>query len=93
MGRKIRKRKRIKNNGKTFFQEYNFEFLVLGLFTLGFFLLWEKWNIKAIVWGFITNSALYIISFLRNISVMFGNIISGVETSDIIGILLIFFAI
>ena len=93
MGRKIRKRKRIKNNGKTLFQEYNFEFLVLGLFTLGFFLLWEKWNIKAVVWSFVTSYALYIITFLRNISVMFGSIISGVETSDLIGILLIFIAV
>ena len=93
MGRKIRKRKRIKNNGKTFFQEYNFEFLVLGLFTLGFFLLWEKWNIKSLVWGGITNTALFVITFLRNVSVRFGSLLSGVETSDLIGIILILIAI
>ena len=92
MIQKRRKRKRIKSDSKTFFQEYNFEILVLGLFALGFFLLWEKWNIKSIAWRAITSSALNIITFLRNISVRVGDIISGVETSDIIGIVLILIA-
>jgi len=87
------KRKRIKSGGKTFYQEYNFEILILGLFGLGFFLLWEKWNIKSIAWGAITSSALNIITFLRNISVRIGEIVSGVETSDIIGIVLILVAL
>ena len=72
---------------------YNFDFLVLGWFGLGFFLLWEKWNIKSIVWSLITSNVVYIITFLRNISVMFGNVISEVETSDLIGIILILIAV
>ena len=93
MGQRTRKRKRIKENRISYYQEYNFEILVLGLFALGFFLLWEKWNIKSIAWGAITSSALNIITFLRNISVRVGEIISGVETSDIIGIVLILIAL
>ena len=89
MGIRNRKRKRKKNSGKTFFEEYNFELLVLGLFSLGFFLLWENWNIKSLVWRGITGTTLYIITLLRNVSVRIGNLISGVETSDLIGIILI----
>ena len=83
------KRKRITNDGKTFIEEYNFEILVLGLFSLGFFLLWEDWNIKSLVWKGITRTALLVITFLRNVSVIIGNLLSGVETSDLIGIILI----
>ena len=88
-----RKRKRITNDGKTFIEEYNFEFLVLGLFTMGFFLLWEDWNIKFLVWNGITSTALFVITFFRNVSVIIGSVISGVETSDLIGIILILIAI
>ena len=93
MIQKRRKRKRIKSDGKTFYQEYNFEILILLLFGLGFFLLWEKWNIKSLVWSGITNTALFVITFLRNVSVRIGSLLSGVETSDLIGIILILIAI
>ena len=86
LGQRTRKRKRIKENRISYYQEYNFEILVLGLFALGFFLLWEKWNIKSITWRAVTSSTLSIATFLRNISVRIGEIVSGVETSDIIGI-------
>ncbi|MDP7526548.1 MAG: hypothetical protein QF852_02870, partial [Candidatus Marinimicrobia bacterium] len=69
MIQKRRKRKRIKRGGKTFYQEYNFEILVLGLFTLGFFLLWEKWNIKALAWGFVTQIVQSVVIFIRDISI------------------------
>ena len=90
---KRRKRKRIKSDGKTFYQEYNFEILVLGLFALGFFLLWEKWNIKSLVWSTFTNIVLSSVTIIRDISVRAGKIFSGVETSDLIGIILILVAI
>ena len=93
MIQKRHKRKRIKSNGKTFYQEYNFEILVLGLFALGFFLLWEKWNIKALVWGTITKIVQSGLIFIRNISVRIGNVLSVVETSDLIGIILILIGI
>ena len=93
LGHRTRKRKRIKEDKITYYQEYNFEILVLGLFGLGFFLLWEKWNIKSIAWRTVTYAALRITTFLRDISVRAGEIISGVETSDIIGIVLILIAL
>ena len=84
-------KKRIKNNNyfESFYKKYDFEILVLGLLTLGFFLLWEKWKIKNIFWNFVTSIANFIVVMIRNIAVIFGNIISRVETSDIIGIVLI----
>ena len=93
MSQKRRKRRRIKSDSKTFFREYNFEILVLGLFTLGFFLLWEKWNIKALAWGFVTQIVQSVVIFIRDISIRIGNVISGVETSDLIGIILILIGI
>ena len=90
---RTRKRKRIKKDRITYYQEYNFEILVLGLFALGFFLLWEKWNIKYIAWRTITSSTLSIATFLRNISVRVGEFVSAVETSDMIGIVLILIAL
>jgi len=90
---KRRKRKRIKSDGKTFYQEYNFEILVLGLFALGFFLLWEKWNIKSLTWSTITKIVLSSVTIIRDISIKAGNIFSRVETSDLIGIILILVAI
>ena len=93
MGHRIRKRKRISKVKITFYKEYNFELLVLGLFALGFFLLWEKWNIKSLVWRTFTNIVLSAVTIIRDISVRAGNIFSRVETSDLIGIILILVAI
>ena len=73
-------RNRIKKNKKTefFYKKYAFEILVLGLFILGFFLLWEKLNIKTIAWGIITTTTRTIVNLIRDVSVRLGNIISRV---------------
>jgi hypothetical protein len=92
LSQRVRKRKRIKTNNKSFYEEYNFEILVLGLFALGFFLLWEKWKIKSIVWRLVTNTARTFFTFVRDVAVSIGNVVSSVETSDIIGIVLILIA-
>ena len=89
MANRIRKRIKNKIHIESFYKKYNFEILVLGLLTLGFFLLWEKWKIKNIFWNFVTSIANFIVVTIRNIAVKFGNVISKVETSDIIGIVLI----
>ena len=88
-----RKRKRIYKIRKSFYRHYNFELLVLGLFLMGFFLLWEPWQIKSIVWGFITNAARNFVNLIMDIAVRVGATISKVETSDLIGILLILAAV
>ena len=88
-----RKRKRITKTKKSFYRKYDFELLVLGLLLLGFFLLWERWNIKSIVWGFIASATRTVVNYLMDIAVRIGAIISKVETSDFIGIILILIAV
>ncbi len=60
---------------------------------MGFFLLWEPWKIKAIVWGFITSATRTIVNYIMDIAVRMGATISRVETSDLIGIILILVAV
>ena len=93
MAERIRKRIKKNYNVRSFYKKYNFEILVLGLFIGGFFLLWEKWKIKTIAWVFITTTTRTIVNLIRNISLRLGNIFSGVETSDLVGILLILLAL
>ena len=88
-----RKRKRITKTKKYFYQKYDFELLVLGLLLLGFFLLWERWQIKLIIWDFITKAARTSVNLIRDIAVRIGTVISKVETSDLIGITLILIAL
>ena len=87
-----RKRKRIYKKRKSFYRHYNFELLVFGLFLMGFFLLWEPWQIKIIVWDFITNAVRIFVNLITDIAVRMGETISKVETSDLIGLLLILIA-
>jgi len=88
-----KKRKRIYKTKKSFYKNYIFELFVLGLFLLGFFLLWERWHIKSIVWGFITNVVRIFVDLISDIAVQIGKTIVKVETSDLIGIILILVAV
>ena len=88
-----RKRKRITKTKKSFYRKYDFELIVLGLLLSGFFLLWERWQIKSIVFGFITKAVRTSVNLIRDIAVRIGTVISKVETSDLIGIALILIAL
>ena len=87
-----RKQKKITKTKKSFYRKYNFEFF-LGLLLLGFFLLWERWEIKLIILNFITKAARTSVNLIRDIAVRIGTVISKVETSDLIGITLILIAL
>ena len=88
-----RKQKKITKTKKFFHRKYNFELFVLGLLLLGFFLLWERWEIKLIILNFITKSARTSVNLIRDIAVQIGTTIATVETSDLIGIILILVAV
>ena len=88
-----RKRKRITKTKKSFYRKYDFELIVLGLLLSGFFLLWERWQIKSIVFGFITKAVRTSVNLIRDISIRIGAVITKVETSDLIGIALILIAL
>ena len=88
-----RKRKRITKTKKSFYRKYDFELLVLGLLLLGFFLLWERWEMKLIILNFITKAARTSVNLIRDIAVRIGTVISKMGTSDLIGITLILIAL
>ena len=88
-----RKQKKITKTKKSFYRKNNFELFVLGLLLLGFFLLWERWQIKLIIWDFITKAARTSVNLIRDIAVRIGTVISKMETSDLVGITLILIAL
>ena len=63
---RVRKRKTLNKRGNSFFEEYNFEILVFGLLSVGFFLLWEDWNIKSVTWSIITNIVRVVVTFIES---------------------------
>ena len=76
-----------------FWEKYNFEIFIFSLFTIGVFLLIESFDIKAsiiksyfLVYKFITWSIL-------ELYLIIVNLLSNVENSDLIGLVLIIFAI
>ena len=75
---------------RSFFQEYSFEFIVIGLFGLGVFLLMEKMSIKSYIGKFFVTIVKGIIDFISTLFETVTNYLSQIETSDIVGILLIF---
>ena len=88
-----RKQKKITKTKKSFYRKNNFELFVLGLLLLGFFLLWERWEIKLIILDFITKAARTSVNLIRDIAVRIGTVISKMETSDLVGITLILIAL
>ena len=87
-----RKGKRHRNNERSFFEEFRFEMTVFGLFASGVFLLLEKMEIKHTIWSGVKIGARFIADSLTGLLTGTVNIIKSVETSDLIGILLILFA-
>jgi len=89
-----RKRKRAeKNSREAFLQEYSFEVTVVIMFLLGIFLLVEKMEISETLF-FISKTILFFfadaIKAFRDLLV---NILGSVEVSDLVGLVLILFAI
>ncbi len=87
-----RTKKKRKSSGYSLFREYRFELTVVSIFALGVFLLVEKMKIKSYVYRLIIaiNSAIKSIFFYIMTTVL--KIVSGIETSDIVGIILILIA-
>ena len=90
------KRKRKKSNTKkevSFFKEYNFELTVLGMFLLGVFLLVEKMEISQTLFKIIKATIFLFADFIKSIRDSIYNILSWLELSDLVGIILILFAL
>ena len=90
------KRKRKKPNTKkevSFFKEYNFELTVLGMFLLGVFLLVEKMEISQTLFKIIKATIFLFADFIKSIRDSIYNILSWLELSDLVGVILILFAL
>ena len=88
-----KKRKGIpKKHRKPFYEEYNFEIMVVFLLGLGIFLLVEDLEIKAYLYNMIRTIFLFIEKFIQSFRDGIFYVVGEFETSDLVGISLIFFA-
>ena len=90
------KRKRKKSNTKkevSLFKEYNFEITVFGMFLLGVFLLVEKMEISQTLFKIIKATIFLFADFIKSIRDSIYDILSWLELSDLVGVILIVFAL
>ena len=90
------KRKRKKSNSKkeiSFFKEYNFEITVLAMFVLGIFLLVEKMEISQTLFKFIKTTIFLFADLIKAIRDSIYDTLSWLELSDLVGVVLILFAL
>ena len=90
------KRKRKKSNTKkeaSFFKEYNFEITVFVMFLLGVFLLVEKMEISHTLFQIIKNTIFLFADFIKVIRDSIYDILRWLELSDLVGVILILFAL
>lgn len=87
------KRHRRKRHERSIIASFRYEFAVVLLLITGFFLLTEKTDVSAIIFGWIRTGFNFIIDGITGIFRGVYNYFAGYETSDIVGILLILLAI
>ena len=90
------KRKRKKSNSKkeiSFFKEYNFEITVFAMFVLGVFLLVEKMEISQTLFKFIKTTIFLFADLIKAIRNSIYDTLSWLELSDLVGVVLILFAL
>ena len=89
-----RKRKKSKNKNEiSFFKEYNFEITVFAMFLLGIFLLVEKMEISQTLYKIIKASIFLFADFIKAIRNSIYDTLSWLELSDLVGVILILFAL
>ena len=90
------KRKRKKSNSKkgvSFFKEYNFEITVFTMFLLGVFLLVEKMEISQTLFSIAKATIFLFADFIKAIRDSIYNTLRWLELSDLVGVILILFAL
>ena len=89
-----RKRKKPNNKIKTsFIQENSFEITVLVMFLLGVFLLVENIEISATLFKIIKDSIFFFADFIKLIRNSIYYLLDWLELSDLVGVVLILFAL
>ena len=90
------RRKRTKSNstkGNTFFKEFNFEITVFAMFLLGIFLLVEKMEISQTLFKIIKATIFLFADIVKAIRNSIYNTLNWLELSDLVGLILILFAL
>ena len=90
------KRKRKKSNSKkqvSFLKEYNFEITIFTIFVLGIFLLVEKMEISQTIFNIFKNLIFLFADFIKAIRNLIYHTLSWLELSDLVGAILILFAL
>jgi len=90
------KRKRKNSNSKqeaSFFKEYSFEITVFSMFLLGVFLLVENMEISQTLFKIIKATIFLFADFIKAIRDSIYNTLSWLELSDLVGVILILFAL
>lgn len=88
-----RKKRRSKRHERSFLRDFSFEIFVAFLFLLGLFLLFEDMEVKAVVFTGILG---FFNAITNGFSKIIGSIIGGlsvIETSDVVGTILIIVAL
>jgi len=89
-----RKRKKLNDKkGVSFFKEYNFEITVFAMFLLGVFLLVEKMEISQTLFRIIKATIFLFADFIKAVRNSIYNTLSWLEISDLVGVILILFAL
>ena len=90
------KRKRKKPNSKkelSFLKEYNFEIKIFGMFFLGVFLLVENMEISQTIFKFTKALIFFFADLIKAIRDSIYSTLSWLELSDLVGVVLILFAL
>ena len=90
------KRKRKKPNSKkelSFLKEYNFEIKIFGMFFLGVFLLVENMEISQNLFKIAKNIIFFFADLIKTTRDSIYNILNWIEISDLVGIIIILFAL
>ena len=90
------KRKRKKPNSKkelSFLKEYNFEIKIFGMFFLGVFLLVENMEISQTIFKFAKALIFFFADLIKAIRDSIYSTLSWLELSDLVGVVLILFAL
>ena len=89
---KRKRKKPLDKKKKSFLEEYNFEIIVISMIILGVFLLVEQMEISQTIFNFVKKIIFLFADMIKTIRDKFYEIFNWIEVSDLVGLILIGFA-
>ena len=90
---KRKRKKSISEKQGSFLKEYNFEITVFAMLVLGVFLLVEKMEISQTLFNIIKNLIFLFADFIKTVRDSIYHTLNWLELSDLVGVILILFAL